>query len=72
MADSQFDVERATAGLVTTLFVAAALLLALMVYFVLRDVDQRSEQEETSAAAVRVVPVSPSTASTSSISVSSR
>jgi sensor domain CHASE-containing protein len=54
MSNGQFDVERATAGLVMALFVSAALLLAGLLYFVLRDIDQRSESSSQNPQAVRV------------------
>ena len=47
MSNGQFDVERATAGLVMALFVSAALLLAGLLYFVLRDIDQRAEESSS-------------------------
>jgi hypothetical protein len=57
MPNSQYDVERATAGLVMALFVAAALLLAALLYFVLRDMDERAADESASEPqAVRVAP----------------
>ena len=43
MSSPQFDVERATAGLVLALFLAASLLVAAMFYFVLRDTKKRAE-----------------------------
>ncbi|HKL89319.1 MAG TPA: hypothetical protein VJ884_09960 [Salinibacter sp.] len=54
MSTGQFDVERATAGLVMALFVSAALLLAGLLYFVLRDIDKRTESSEGPQQAVRV------------------
>jgi hypothetical protein len=56
MSDPQFDVERATAGLVLALFLAASLLLGAMYYFVLRDTGKRAG-EETSSSAQAVVRV---------------
>lgn len=54
MSNSQFDVERATAGLVTTLFLAAALLLAGLLYFVLEDIDERTAESDDDLQSVRV------------------
>ncbi|MFO8099774.1 MAG: hypothetical protein R6T83_09180 [Salinibacter sp.] len=57
MSEAQFDVERATAGLVMTLFVASALLLAGLLYFVMENMDDRSDESSDSASqAVRVEP----------------
>jgi len=53
MSDPQFDVERATAGLVLALFLAASLLVGAMYYFVLRDMEARAAASDTSQA-VRV------------------
>jgi hypothetical protein len=53
MSDPQFDVERATAGLVLALFLGAALLLGAMYYFVLRDAETRAESSGVTPA-VRV------------------
>jgi hypothetical protein len=53
MSDPQFDVERATAGLVLALFLAASLLVVAMFYFVLRDTKKRAEASDSSQA-VRV------------------
>jgi hypothetical protein len=50
MSDPQFDVERATAGLVLALFLAASLLLGAMYYFVLRDTGKRTGKEASSSA----------------------
>jgi len=55
MSDPQFDVERATAGLVLALFLAASLLVAVMFYFILRDTKKRAETS-SSPQAVRVEP----------------
>ena len=54
MSNGQFDVERATAGLVMALFVSAALLLAGLLYFVLRDIGDRSESSSQDTQAVRI------------------
>ena len=56
MPNAQFDVERATAGLVMALFVAAALLLAALLYFVLQDMDERTDASSSEPQAVRVAP----------------
>lgn len=56
MSNAQFDVERATAGLVMALFVAAALLLAALLYFVLQDMDERADASTSEPQAVRVEP----------------
>ncbi len=53
MSDPQFDVERATAGLVIALFLASALLIAGMLLFILRDMEERA-QSSGSEQAVRV------------------
>jgi sensor domain CHASE-containing protein len=53
MSDPQFDVERATAGLVLALFLAASLLVGAMYYFVLRDMEERADASDASQA-VRV------------------
>ena len=47
MPEAQFDVERATGGLVMALFVASALLLAGLLYFVLQDMDRRVKDEHS-------------------------
>jgi hypothetical protein len=52
MSDPQFDVERATGGLVLALFLAASLLLGAMYYFILRDTGKRAEETRSSAQAV--------------------
>ena len=54
MSNGQFDVERATAGLVMALFVSAALLLAGLLYFVQRDIGDRSESSSQDTQAVRI------------------
>jgi hypothetical protein len=54
MSNGQFDVERATAGLVMALFVSAALLLAGLLYFVLRDIGDRAESSSQDPQAVRI------------------
>jgi hypothetical protein len=54
MSHGQHDVERATAGLVMALFLASALLLAALTYFVMQDADERSKEETESAEAVRL------------------
>ena len=58
MAEPQFGIERATAGLVTALFLASALLLAGLLYFILRDMERRTTPENggQSAGVERVVP----------------
>ncbi len=60
MSDPQFDVERATAGLVLALFLAASLLVGAMYYFVLRDMEERADTSD-SPQAVRVEPPAPRT-----------
>jgi len=52
MSDPQFDIERATNGLVLALYLAAAVFLAVMLYFVLRDVAERQQAAEESASSV--------------------
>lgn len=46
MNDSQFDIERATNGLVLTLYLASAIFLAVMLYYVLRDMGERQQAAE--------------------------
>lgn len=53
MPNAQFDVERATGGLVMALFVVAALLLAGLLYFVRQDIEARAESPEDAPQAVR-------------------
>lgn len=56
MNDSQFDIERATNGLVLALYLAAAVFLAVMLYFVLRDIGARQQAAEgQDAASTRLV-----------------
>jgi hypothetical protein len=55
MSDPQFDIERATNGLVLALYLAAAVFLAVMLYFVLRDVAERQQAAEEDASSVRLV-----------------
>jgi len=76
MSDPQFDVERATAGLVLALFLTASLLLGAMYYFVLRDANERSDGSSTSQT-VRVedrpaTAVSPAPVSSAFVSMSPR
>jgi sensor domain CHASE-containing protein len=54
MSNGQFDVERATAGLVMALFVSAALLLMGLLYFVLRDISDRTESSSQDPQAIRI------------------
>lgn len=54
MTRGQHDVERATAGLVMALFLASALLLAALTYFVMQDADERSTEETGSTQAARL------------------
>lgn len=54
MSPGQHDVERATAGLVMALFLASALFLAVLLYFILSDINQRAETEAESAPTVRL------------------
>jgi len=57
MADSQFNVERATNGLVLTLFLASAIFLGVLLLYVLRDMNERAAEDapnnQESAAVVR-------------------
>jgi hypothetical protein len=63
MSNGQFDVERATAGLVMALFASAALLLAGLLYFVRQDIDQRAESSENpQAMRVKDAPLDPPSA----------
>lgn len=63
MSNGQFDVERATAGLVMALFVSAAILLAGLLYFVLRDIDDRSSSPSQNTQAIQVDDTPPPTLS---------
>jgi hypothetical protein len=55
MQDSQFNIERATNGLVLALFLAAALFLVVMLVRVLDDIEQRrSSSTDSTSAVVRV------------------
>jgi len=45
MNDSQFNIERATNGLVLALFLAAAIFLAVMLVQVLDDIDARRAEQ---------------------------
>lgn len=49
MDDSQFNVERATNGLVLALFLAAAIFLVVMLIQVLGDIDRRRVEEASSS-----------------------
>ncbi|MCS3637882.1 hypothetical protein GGP62_001907 [Salinibacter ruber] len=69
MSDPQFDVERATAGLVLALFLAASLLVGAMYYFVLRDMEERAGASSGSQA-VRVEHPSAGPPASASIPVS--
>lgn len=53
MDDSQFNIERATNGLVLALYLAAAVFLAVMLYYVLRDIDERQSASTDDAAMLR-------------------
>jgi hypothetical protein len=57
MNDSQFNIERATNGLVLALFLAAAIFLVVMLVQVLNDIDTRrgetSSSSQTSAVVVQ-------------------
>ena len=70
MSSPQFDVERATAGLVMALFLAASLLLGAMYYFVLRDANEQSDTSSASQA-VRVEEPPAVAASPPSVSLAS-
>jgi hypothetical protein len=64
MDDSQFNIERATNGLVLTLYLAAAIFLAVILYYVLRDIDQRQPVQTDDAAVLqRTMPWSGSVSS---------
>lgn len=47
MQDSQFNIERATNGLILALFLAATLLLVVLLWRVLGDIDQRQAESST-------------------------
>ncbi len=53
MDDSQFNIERATNGLVLALYLAAATFLAVMLYYVLRDIDERQPAPSDDAAVLQ-------------------
>lgn len=67
MPNAQFDVERATGGLVMALFVAAALLLAGLLYFVRQDIAERTESSGDEAQTVRFERTGPVGASGSAV-----
>lgn len=67
MPNAQFDVERATGGLVMALFVAAALLLAGLLYFVLQDIETRAESSGREVQTVRLEQTRPIVASGSAV-----
>jgi hypothetical protein len=46
MSDPQFDVERATVGLILALFLAASLLVGAIYYFVLGDMEERADTSD--------------------------
>jgi sensor domain CHASE-containing protein len=54
MSESQFNVERATIGLVLALFLASALFLGVMLYYVLQDIDRRQAEKQTDTARAAV------------------
>ena len=58
MAEPSFNIESATNGLVLALFLASALFLGVMLYYVLRDIDERqsSSGPDNAQAASVVVP----------------
>ena len=56
MSESTFNIERATNGLVLALFLAAALFLGIMLYYVLRDIDERTSEPKEEAQAHIVQP----------------
>ena len=58
MAESKFNIEGATNGLVLALFVASAIFLGVMLLYVLRDIRERTGSPSASAAPVvqQVVP----------------
>lgn len=45
MSDPQFNVERATNGLVLTLFLASAIFLGVLLLYVLRDMNERAADD---------------------------
>ncbi len=60
MAEPSFNIESATNGLVLALFLAAALFLGVMLFYVLRDIEgrQSSSSSEGAEATVQAVPLS--------------
>jgi hypothetical protein len=55
MNDSQFNIERATNGLVLALFLAAAIFLVVMLVQVLNDIDTRRGETSSSSPTSSVV-----------------
>jgi len=47
MQDSQFNIERATNGLILALFLASTLLLVVLLWRVLGDIEQRQAESST-------------------------
>ncbi|PEN13204.1 hypothetical protein CRI94_11220 [Longibacter salinarum] len=56
MSESSFNIERATNGLVLALFLASALFLGVILYYVLRDMDQRAPSDAEPQAVVHPMP----------------
>lgn len=50
MAESSFNIEGATNGLVLALFLASTLFLGVMLYYVLRDIDERQSPSDSDSA----------------------
>jgi len=46
MNGPQFDIERATNGFIFALYLAAAIFLLVMIYFVVRDMDKRQAERQ--------------------------
>jgi uncharacterized membrane protein YidH (DUF202 family) len=59
MSESQFNVERATIGLVLALFLASALFLGVMLFYVLDDIDRRQQDRETGSTSAAIHLVAP-------------
>jgi hypothetical protein len=60
MAEPSFNIESATNGLVLALFLAAALFLGVMLFYVLRDIEDRQSSSSSEGAEATVQAVPPS------------
>lgn len=62
MAESKFNIEGATNGLVLALFVASAIFLGIMLLYILRDMRDRVESDKAASARTTVERVVPARA----------